>query len=136
MVAENSPKQSGFPAVIEAWTPKAGFVKVAETKDVPVGKMIHVEVDANEIPIANVGGKFYALGDRCPHLHAKVSGGTLTDAIVTCPRHLSTFDVRTGKVLSGIRSNLPTYNVKVEGNNLFPLPELLLPSSRDVLGCF
>ena len=55
---------------------KMGFVKVAETKDVPVGKMIHVEVDGNEILIANVGGKFYALGDRCPHLHAKVSEGT------------------------------------------------------------
>ena len=118
MVTENSLKQSDFPAVVETWVPQVGFVKVAETKDVPVGKMIHVEVDGNEILIANVGGKFYALGDRCPHLHAKVSEGTLSDSIVTCPRHLSTFDVRTGKVMSGTRSDLPTYNLKVEGNDL------------------
>ena len=118
MVTENIPKQLDFPAVVEAWVPNAGFVKVAETKDVPVGKMRHVEVDGNEILIANVGGKFYAVSDRCPHLHAMLSEGTLNNAIVTCPRHLSTFDVRTGKVLSGTRSNLQTYDVKVEGNNL------------------
>jgi nitrite reductase/ring-hydroxylating ferredoxin subunit len=118
MVTENIPKQLDFLAVVEAWVPNAGFVKVAEKKDVPAGKMIHVEVDGNEILIANVGGKFYAVGDRCPHLHARVSEGTLNNAIVTCPRHLSTFDVRTGKVLSGTRSNLQTYDVKVEGNNL------------------
>ena len=118
MVTENIPKQLDFPAVVEAWVPNVGFVKIAETKDIPVGKMMHVEVDGNEILIANVGGKFYAVSDRCPHLHARLSEGTLNNAIVTCPRHLSTFDVRTGKVLSGTRSNLPTYDVKVEDNNL------------------
>ena len=118
MAKENSSKQLDFPGVVETLLPKAGFVKVAEARDIPVGKMMHVEVDGNEILIANVGEKFYAVGDRCPHLHARVSEGTLNNAIVTCPRHLSTFDVRTGKVLSGTRSNLQTYDVKVEGNNL------------------
>lgn len=94
------------------------FVKVAKTIDISRGKMKHVEVDGIEILIANVEGKFYAVGDRCPHLNAKVSDGTLNNTIVTCPRHLSAFDITTGRVISGTRSNLPTYDVKVNGNDL------------------
>ena len=94
------------------------FVKVAKTIDIPAGKMKHVEVDGIEILIANVEGLFYAVGDRCPHLNAKVSDGTLNETVVTCPRHLSSFDVTTGRVISGTRSNLPTYDVKVDGDYL------------------
>ena len=94
------------------------LMKVAKTNDIPAGKMKHVEVDGIEILIANVEGKFYAVGDRCPHLNAKLSEGTLNNTIVTCPRHLSTFDVTTGRVISGTRSSLPTYDVKVDGNDL------------------
>jgi nitrite reductase/ring-hydroxylating ferredoxin subunit len=94
------------------------LVKVAKTFDVPAGKMKHVETDGLELLIANVEGKFYAVGNRCPHLHAKLSEGTLNKTIVTCPRHLSRFDVTTGRVISGTHSNLPSYDVKVEGEDL------------------
>ena len=94
------------------------LVRVGKTFDVPVGKMKHVEVEGLEILIANVEGKFYAVGDRCPHLNAKLSEGTLNKTIVTCPRHLSTFDVTTGRVISGTRSSLPSYDVKVNGDDL------------------
>jgi nitrite reductase/ring-hydroxylating ferredoxin subunit len=94
------------------------FVKVAKTIDIPVGKMKHLEVEGMEILIANVEGKFYAVSDRCSHLNAKVSEGTLNGTIVTCPRHLSSFNLTSGRVISGTRSNLPTYEVKVEGDDL------------------
>ena len=94
------------------------LVRVAKTFDVPLGKMKHVEVDGIEILIANVEGKFYAVGDRCPHLNAKVSEGTLNKTVVTCPRHLSKFDVTNGRVISGTRSSLPSYDVKVDGDDL------------------
>lgn len=94
------------------------LMKVAKTIDIPQGKMKHVEIDGMEILIANVEDKFYAVGDRCSHLNAKLSEGTLNKTIVTCPRHLSTFDVTNGRVISGTRSNLPSYDVKVDGNDL------------------
>src|SRR5665647_743903 len=94
------------------------LVKVAKTYDVPVGKMKHVEADGLELLVANVEGKFYAVGDRCPHLNAKVSEGTLNKTIVTCPRHLSTFDITTGRAITGTRSSLPSYDVKVDGEDL------------------
>jgi nitrite reductase/ring-hydroxylating ferredoxin subunit len=38
------------------------LVKVAKTIDIPSGKMKHVEIEGLEILIANVEGKFYAVG--------------------------------------------------------------------------
>jgi 3-phenylpropionate/trans-cinnamate dioxygenase ferredoxin subunit len=81
--------------------------------------MMHVEIDGNEVLIANVEGKFYAVSDRCPHMSALLSTGTLDHTIVTCPRHFSSFDVMTGRAISRNGSDLTVYEVKVEGNELF-----------------
>ena len=119
MTTENISKQADFSAIIEVYGRIGTFVKATKTVDIPLGKMKHIDVQGVEILIANVDGKFYAVCDRCPHLNAVISEGTLNKTIVTCPRHLSSFDVTTGKVISGTRSNLQTYDVKVIGNNIF-----------------
>ena len=77
------------------------FIKVAKVSEIPVGTMKHIEAGEKEICIANVSGKFYAIGDRCGHENARLSRGSLMDTIVTCPMHSSQFDVTTGKVMSG-----------------------------------
>jgi nitrite reductase/ring-hydroxylating ferredoxin subunit len=51
-----------------------GFVKVARVSEIPAGTMKHVEADRTEICIANVGGTFYAIGDRCGHENDRLSG--------------------------------------------------------------
>jgi nitrite reductase/ring-hydroxylating ferredoxin subunit len=76
------------------------FVEVASVNEIPDGKMKHVEVEGKEALIANVGGKFYAISDRCGHMNALLSMGNLTGSTVTCPFHGSKFDVKTGKKLS------------------------------------
>jgi nitrite reductase/ring-hydroxylating ferredoxin subunit len=63
--------------------------------------MKHFEVNEKEIMIANVDGKFYAISDRCGHMSARLSMGTIDKNVVTCPLHFSRFDVTTGKVISG-----------------------------------
>ncbi len=78
-----------------------GFVKVVKASEVPLGLMKHVEVQEKEIMIANVEGKFYAISDRCGHMNARLSMGTLDKTIVICPYHFSRFDVTTGKLVSG-----------------------------------
>jgi nitrite reductase/ring-hydroxylating ferredoxin subunit len=77
------------------------FIDAANVQDVPLGKMKHVEVEANdnnkEILLANSEGKIYALCDRCSHMNAPLSMGTLSGKIVTCAMHGARFDVTTGK---------------------------------------
>ena len=70
--------------------------------------MVHVEVAGRELLLANVGGTFHAVSDRCSHEGALLSGGRLDGRVVTCPAHGSRFDVATGRNLSGpVMADLP-----------------------------
>jgi nitrite reductase/ring-hydroxylating ferredoxin subunit len=73
------------------------FIDVSEMDDVPAGKMKHVEMKEEELLLANSDGKVHALCDRCSHMNAPLSMGTLNGKIVTCPLHGARFDVTTGK---------------------------------------
>ncbi|CAN5549655.1 hypothetical protein BH18THE2_BH18THE2_23930 [soil metagenome] len=44
------------------------YVEVAKTSEITSGKMKHVEVEGKEIVVSNVGGKYYAMDDRCGHM--------------------------------------------------------------------
>jgi len=94
-----------------------GFVPVAKTTDVPLGRMIVVAIDRERIMLANVEGRFYALRDMCGHRNAPLSRGKLDGHIVECPLHFAQFDVRTGKLVDGpISADVPIYEVRVEGD--------------------
>jgi len=73
------------------------FVEVAKTREIEQGKMKSVEVKGVDILLANVDGKFYAMDDRCGHMNALLSMGTLRGKIVVCPFHFAEFDVTTGQ---------------------------------------
>lgn len=70
--------------------------------DVPEGGMKGVTVDGKRILVARVQGDFYAIDAVCSHLAGNLAQGTLENAIVTCPRHHSQYDIRTGKVVKNV----------------------------------
>jgi nitrite reductase/ring-hydroxylating ferredoxin subunit len=76
------------------------FVEVAKVSEIPVGKMKRVEAAGVGVLVANVDGKFYAVADRCGHMNALLSMGTINGSTVACPWHGSKFNVTTGKKLS------------------------------------
>ena len=73
------------------------FIDTSDIRDVPLGKMKHVDVEEKEILLANSDGKVYALCDRCSHMNAPLSNGTLNGKVITCAMHGARFDVTTGK---------------------------------------
>jgi glycine betaine catabolism B len=79
--------------------------------------MIAVEVDGEKVCVANVEGKYYAIGNVCTHMGGPLAEGKLEGNVVQCPWHGSRFDVATGKVLRppAMREE-PTYEVKLEDN--------------------
>ena len=95
------------------------FVKVAETKDIQTSQMKEVQIDGQDICIANVDGKYYAIGNVCTHEGGPLADGRLEGYEVECPWHQSKFDVRTGEVTSPPASESePTYEIKIDGNSI------------------
>jgi len=99
---------------------RMGFVKVASTKDLTQGKMMGTEAGGEQILIANVDGKYYAVGDKCTHRGCKLSGGSLEeDGVVKCPCHGSKFNVKTGEVVKGpAKTPEPAFKLKVEKDQI------------------
>src|SRR5919202_1102079 len=95
------------------------FVKVAETKDIQTSQMKEVQIDSEDVCIANVDGKYYAIGNVCTHEGGPLADGVLDGYEVECPWHQSRFDVRTGEVRGPPASESePTYEIKVDGNSI------------------
>ena len=97
-----------------------GYVPVTAVSEVAPGTMKWVAVDRERVLLANVEGVFYALRDACGHRQAPLSKGTLAGHVVECPLHFATFDVRTGKLLSGpVSADVPTYAVLVKDDTVY-----------------
>ena len=102
------------------------FVKVAETSEIGVGERKVVRIQGKEILIANVGGTFYAMGNRCTHEGADLSEMPLEGTFVICPKHKAKFDITNGKVVYRPKywiyeiklGDAPSYEVKVDGNSI------------------
>jgi ferredoxin-NADP reductase/nitrite reductase/ring-hydroxylating ferredoxin subunit len=95
------------------------FVKVADTKDIQPSQMKEVEVDGENICVANVEGKYYAIGSICTHEGGPLADGMLEGYEVECPWHGSKFDVRTGEVTNPPANEPePAYELNVDGNNI------------------
>jgi 3-phenylpropionate/trans-cinnamate dioxygenase ferredoxin component len=72
---------------------------VAPLAELPPGSMKLVELDPfHSIGVYNCGGELYALEDRCSHDDGPLCEGDWDDeaCLVVCPRHGSSFDLRTG----------------------------------------
>lgn len=102
------------------------YVKVGKTSEVPPGSMRLFNAGGRDILVVNVNGKIYAMAGKCTHMGADLSQGKLQGIIVTCPRHGSTFDVTTGKALSGPKigplrlktADAAVYEVRVEDSEI------------------
>lgn len=95
-------------------------MKVCEVSDVPPGAMRPVDVGDKELMIVNADGTLYAVSRICTHETADLSTGFLIGSVVTCPLHLSRFDVRSGEVENPPATvPLATYKLKVEGTSVY-----------------
>ena len=96
------------------------MTKVANVGDVPSGAGKVVQAGNTALALFNIGGKFYALDNRCTHVGGPLGQGRVEGTRVTCPWHGSIFDVTTGAVVGPpARRPVATFRVKVEGNEVF-----------------
>jgi nitrite reductase/ring-hydroxylating ferredoxin subunit len=92
---------------------------IASTKALPPGKILGVVKNNTEMLVANVEGKYYAIGNVCTHNGCKLSDGVLKGDKLMCICHGSTFDVRTGAVVMGpAKKPEPSYQLKIDGDQI------------------
>ena len=97
----------------------AEFVRVAGRGDVPAGEMLIVEIEGEEIVLANVDGQIYAFGNGCTHRGGPLGEGLLEDDEVECPFHQGRFNVKTGEAVQEPPTEpIPTYRVQVDGDDI------------------
>ena len=95
-------------------------VSVGKLDDLPDGRGVRVEAAGHRIAVFRIDQSVYAIGDRCTHAEASLAEGELFDYDVECPRHGSSFDVRTGvpDALPATRP-VPSYEVRVTDGEVF-----------------
>jgi nitrite reductase/ring-hydroxylating ferredoxin subunit len=85
------------------------------------GSVRRFDVGPHRIALVRIGDDFYAIGDRCSHEDYSLSEGDVweDEYELECPRHGSTFDVRTGEACSlPATKPVPTYEVEVDGDDV------------------
>jgi len=96
------------------------FAKAIEASKIPPDAMMTVEANGEQVLIANVDGKYYAMGAICTHEQWDLSEGVLEGTSLTCAGHGSVWDLRTGKgVFDEPIDDEPLYNVKEEDGFLY-----------------
>ncbi len=99
----------------------AGFRRVISVADLGSGQIKTVEVSGKRVALANVNGQFFAIDDACTHAECSLgTEGFLDGSIVTCGCHGSTFDVKSGRVLSlPAPTDVSSYETKVENGDVY-----------------
>lgn len=88
-------------------------VVIGRVDELPPGSRTRVTVDGRAVVVFSVDGAYFALRDTCPHRGARLSDGTVVDAVsapeagrytseagrymVKCPWHGWEYDLDTGR---------------------------------------
>jgi nitrite reductase (NADH) small subunit len=92
------------------------WVRVARCNDIPLREGRAVQVGNREIAIFNLGDRFLAVENRCPHKGGPLADGIVSGAAVVCPLHAWKISLETGEVLTSASASncVETLRIRVE----------------------
>lgn len=96
-------------------------VRVCGRGDLVSGQAKRFDVAGLRVALVRIDDDYYALGDRCSHEDFSLAEGEVWagECEIECPKHGSTFDLRTGKPCSlPATQPVPVYQVVVEGDDV------------------
>lgn len=95
------------------------YIRVARTDEILPGQVKVVQVDQKQIALFNVEGRFYAIYNICPHEGGPLAEGRRKGCVVYCPWHDLAFDLRNGQATDGGGYCVGSYDVRVEGGDVY-----------------
>ena len=93
------------------------YRRACAVSDVAPGTFRAVDLDGHSVLVANVGGAFHVVANRCGDSPLPLSFSTLTGDELRCSWHGCRYDVRTGQRRDG-SERLAVYPVTVEGDDV------------------
>lgn len=78
------------------------WVRVSTCESIPLREGRVVEFNGHEIAVFNLGDRFLAMENRCPHRGGPLADGIVTGDKVVCPLHARKVCLNTGKIESPI----------------------------------
>ncbi|HVZ22438.1 MAG TPA: nitrite reductase small subunit NirD [Vicinamibacterales bacterium] len=93
------------------------WVRVTACENVPLREGRAVTIGDREIAIFNLGDRFVATSNRCPHQGGPLCDGIVTGAAVVCPLHAWKVSLESGAVerpATAAASAIETFAVRVE----------------------
>ncbi len=75
------------------------FQPIGNVSDVAAGQMKRVTIGDLDLLIAHTPAGLCVIDDRCPHMAAPLSVGSLDECVVACPLHRGRFDLQSGTVV-------------------------------------
>ncbi len=96
-------------------------VTLCRRDDLASGQVRRFDGDGYRLALVRIGDEFYALGDRCSHEDYSLSEGEVweDECELECPRHGSTFDLRTGEACTlPATKPIPVYEVELVGDEV------------------
>jgi nitrite reductase (NADH) small subunit len=93
------------------------WVRVAACADVPAREGRAVQLGGRELALFNLGDRFLATDNRCPHRGGPLCDGIVSGTSVVCPLHGWRVDLETGSVErpSSEACAVATYPTRVDG---------------------
>ena len=79
-----------------------GEIDVCPVEELPPGEVKIVHAGPLSVGVYNLGGRFFALEDRCSHDDGPLCEGEfdVEEGFAVCPRHGAHIDIRTGEALT------------------------------------
>lgn len=94
------------------------FTDVGSTMQVPSKAPWFVTAGGREVILCRQAGEIVAFSGNCTHNFAKLAQGEVEGVVVRCPVHGARFDCSTGKSLSSMCSDLPRFEVRIQGRRV------------------
>jgi nitrite reductase (NADH) small subunit len=96
------------------------WLDIGWVNEIPVRGSRTVQVTGGEdIAVFRTGeGKVFALLDRCPHKHGRLSQGIVHGGAVACPLHNWRIDLVTGEAQGEDKGCTPTIPVKIDAGRV------------------
>jgi nitrite reductase (NADH) small subunit len=92
------------------------WTRIALCDDIPLREGRAVRVGTREIAIFNLGDRFLAVENRCPHKGGPLADGIVSGASVVCPLHAWKFSLETGEGVTSASASscVETFRTRVE----------------------